>query len=80
MNHLTLSHGKIMTMTKSRTFYMKNENGKNNVGKGENAGHQHFSPFPIFPLFSPCFQKDSLNSGLCGIRRMFTTLVSKLSF
>ena len=35
--------------------------GENILGKGENAGHQHFVLFP------KCFQKASFSrSGLCG--------------
>ena len=33
---------------------------KNIVGKGENAGYQHFLLFP------QCFQKASVLGGLCG--------------
>ena len=47
---------------------------ENMVGKGENAGYQHFL------LFSPCFQKASFSrsffySGLCGIGLTFSKFV-----
>ena len=58
-----LPNGKILDATKSRA-YAENSNeaqvmefvfdmGENIVGKGENAGNQHF------PFFQQCFQKAS---------------------
>ena len=43
------------------------EKVENIVGKGENNGYQHFSPFPT--MFSKAFVRwGRLKSGLCGKR------------
>ena len=75
--HLTLPNDKILDVTKLKAFADDKINVvqimipvlkrvENIVGKGENAGYQHFHLFP------QCFQKASLfpqcfhKSGLCG--------------
>ena len=40
---------------------------ENFVGKGENAGYQHFLHFPqCFKCFKTLYVQDLLKSGLCG--------------
>ena len=70
----SLPNDKILDLSKLNTFADDNSNVnqklkfawgrvKNIVGKGENAGYQHF-----FPLFPQCFKKaSSLRSLKVGI-------------
>ena len=61
LKHLSLPNNKILDWSKLKAF----AEDKMKLGKGENAGYQHFLIFPQY-FFKRLHFQGRLKSGLCG--------------